>query len=206
MAISTSARTIAERVMRLVGRPDLIDDPWFATGEGRVAHADELDEIVGGWIAQRPFGEVMDAFTEAEAAVAPIYDISDVVNDPQYRALGSFARVPDPELGDVLIPNVLFRMDGTPGRIRWAAGRSAPTTPRFTGKSGSAKPSSPNSGGKECYESPAATAAVVALRGRQPAAPPGQGIRRGRRRGDHRPRGRRAGQPRSTKPGGCARP
>jgi len=120
VAISTSARPVAERVMRLVGRPDLIGESWFATGEGRVAHTDELDEIVGGWISQRPFDEVMAAFTEAEAAVAPIYDISDVVSDPQYQALGSFARVPDPELGDVLIPNVLFRMGDTPGHIQWA--------------------------------------------------------------------------------------
>ena len=51
VAVSTCAQSIAERVMRLVGRPELIDEPWFATGAGRAAHADVLDEAVGGWIA-----------------------------------------------------------------------------------------------------------------------------------------------------------
>ena len=52
LAVSTSAQSVAERVMRLVGRPELIDEPWFATGAGRAEHADELDEAVGGWIAR----------------------------------------------------------------------------------------------------------------------------------------------------------
>ncbi|MBO0878264.1 MAG: CoA transferase, partial [Pseudonocardia sp.] len=49
VAVSTSAQSIAERVMRLVGRPDLVDEPWFATGGGRAEHADELDAAVSGW-------------------------------------------------------------------------------------------------------------------------------------------------------------
>ena len=47
VAVSTSAQSIAERVMTLVGRPELIDEPWFATGAGRAEHADELDDAVG---------------------------------------------------------------------------------------------------------------------------------------------------------------
>src|SRR5579872_1302993 len=47
LAVSTSAQPIAERVMRLVGRPELVDEPWFATGRERAQHADELDDAVG---------------------------------------------------------------------------------------------------------------------------------------------------------------
>src|SRR5690606_26176921 len=82
VAISTSAQTIAERVMRMVGHPEVIDEPWFQSGAERAKHADELDEMVGSWIKARPFDEVVRAFEEAEAAVAPIYDISDIFNDP----------------------------------------------------------------------------------------------------------------------------
>ena len=71
VAVSTSAQSVAERVMRLVGRPELIDEPWFATGTGRAEHADELDEAVGDWIARRTRDEVVAAFEKAEAAVAP---------------------------------------------------------------------------------------------------------------------------------------
>ncbi|MGH9839800.1 MAG: CaiB/BaiF CoA transferase family protein [Blastocatellia bacterium] len=120
VAISTSAQTIAERVMRLVGHPEVIGQPWFASGSERALHAEELDAMVGGWIAQRPFAEVVAAFEEAEAAVAPIYDVRQVMEDPQYQALGSIATVDDPELGPLKMQNVIFRMSETPGAIRWA--------------------------------------------------------------------------------------
>ncbi len=123
VAISTSSQSIAERVMRLVGHPEVIDQSWFATGVRRAEHADELDMYVSEWIGQRTMDEVVRAFEEAEAAVAPIYDAADVVNDPQYRALESIITVPDEDLGSIKMQNVLFRMMGTPGRVRWSGRR-----------------------------------------------------------------------------------
>ena len=119
LAISTSAQSIAERVMRLIGRPDLIDEPWFRTGTERAQHADELDAAVGDWIGARTQAEVMAAFEEAEAAAIPIYDVADLMADPQVKARGSITELPDPELGSVKMQNVMFRMLGTPGGIRW---------------------------------------------------------------------------------------
>ncbi len=72
VAISTSSQAIAERVLRLTGRPDLVDEPWFASGGERAQHADLLDAVVGGWIGERGIDEVMRAFAEAGAAVAPV--------------------------------------------------------------------------------------------------------------------------------------
>ncbi|WP_406001454.1 CaiB/BaiF CoA transferase family protein [Streptomyces sp. NBC_00829] len=120
LAVSTSAQSVAERVMRLVGRPELIDEPWFTTGSGRAQHSDVLDEAVGHWISRRTRAEAMDAFEKAEAAIAPVYDVRDVMEDPQYRALGTITEVPDPELGPLRMQNVLFRLSETPGSIRWA--------------------------------------------------------------------------------------
>ncbi|MFE4668612.1 CaiB/BaiF CoA transferase family protein [Streptomyces sp. NPDC056716] len=120
VAVSTSAQSVAERVMRLVGRPDLIDEPWFATGADRARHADLLDEAVGSWIAARPRSEVLAAFEKAEAAIAPIQDVRDVMTDPQYAALHTITTVDDPDLGPLRMQNVLFRLSQTPGAIRWA--------------------------------------------------------------------------------------
>ncbi|WP_328832029.1 MULTISPECIES: CoA transferase [unclassified Streptomyces] len=119
VAVSTSAQSIAERVMRLVGRPELVDEPWFATGADRARHADVLDAAVGDWIARRSRAEVLAAFEKAEAAVAPIQDVRDVMEDPQYRALDTITTVDDPELGPLRMQNVLFRLSATPGAIRW---------------------------------------------------------------------------------------
>jgi crotonobetainyl-CoA:carnitine CoA-transferase CaiB-like acyl-CoA transferase len=72
VAISTSSQSVAERVMRLVGHPEVIGEPWFASGAQRATHADELDEYVAGWIAARSMEDVVRSFEEAQAAVAPI--------------------------------------------------------------------------------------------------------------------------------------
>ncbi|MFE7728725.1 CaiB/BaiF CoA transferase family protein [Streptomyces anthocyanicus] len=120
VAVSTSAQSVAERVMRLVGRPELIDEPWFATGADRARHADVLDAAVGDWIARHGRADVLAAFEKAEAAVAPVQDVRDVMSDPQYQALDTVTTVDDPELGPLRMQNVLFRLSATPGAIRWA--------------------------------------------------------------------------------------
>jgi crotonobetainyl-CoA:carnitine CoA-transferase CaiB-like acyl-CoA transferase len=119
VAVSTSAQAIAERVMRLIGRPELIDEPWFATGVGRAAHADVLDEAMASYIGDRQLKEVQDAFEQAQAAIAPVYDIADVFTDPQFQARDSVTTAHDPTLGPVRMPGPLYRMSRTPGRIRW---------------------------------------------------------------------------------------
>jgi crotonobetainyl-CoA:carnitine CoA-transferase CaiB-like acyl-CoA transferase len=128
LAVSTSSQSIAERVVALVGRADLIDEPWFASGHERALHADELDDAVQTWIGAQDADHVIAAFEEASAAIAPVYDVRGVVEDPQYRALDTIVRVEDDELGDIAMQNVLFRLSRTPGSIRWAGRRHGADT------------------------------------------------------------------------------
>lgn len=120
VAISTSTLEIARRVMRLVGRPDVTAEPWFETGAGRAQHVEELDSVVAQWIRERSKDEVVERFTDAEAAVAPVYDVADLVEDPQVRFRETITSIEDDELGALLMPNVLFRMTQSPGAIRFA--------------------------------------------------------------------------------------
>ncbi|TDE99123.1 CoA transferase [Occultella glacieicola] len=119
VAVSTSAQSIAERVVHLVGRGDLAEADWFATGAGRAAHADELDEAVGAWIGQRTRTEVIEEFERVHAAVAPIYDAADIAADPQFQALGTVHRITDPVLGEMSMQGPLFRMSEGETRIEW---------------------------------------------------------------------------------------
>jgi crotonobetainyl-CoA:carnitine CoA-transferase CaiB-like acyl-CoA transferase len=119
VAISTSAQQIAERVLRLVGHPEVIEEPWFSSGTGRVAHVDLLDGYVADWVATRTRDEVMNAFVEAGAAIAPVYDARDIVEDPHIRATEMLIEVPDEDLGTVMMHNVMWRMSKTPGDIRF---------------------------------------------------------------------------------------
>ncbi len=117
LGMSASAQSVAERVMHIVGRPELIDEPWFASHAGRIQHADLLDEEIGTWIAERTSEEVVEIFAREGAAIAPIYSIADCFADPQYIARETIATVEHPDLGPVRMPNIVPRLSRTPGAI-----------------------------------------------------------------------------------------
>ncbi len=118
LAMSTASQSIAERVMDMIGKPEVAKESWFTSGAGRATHSDELDEMVGSWIAARDSDAVITAFEDAGAAVAPIYDIAQVIADPQYQALNSIVSVPDEDLGTVRMQNLPFRMSNGVGAVK----------------------------------------------------------------------------------------
>lgn len=120
VAVSSSATRIAERILRLVGHPEVADEPWFSTGRGRAEHVDLIDRYVADWIAARDRDEVLEAFESADAAVAPVYTAADLVQDPHVRSTGMLTEVADDDLGEVLQHDVMWRLTRTPGRIRFA--------------------------------------------------------------------------------------
>ena len=124
IALSTSANSIAERLLRLVGHPEVVDEPWFSSGSGRAQHADQLDTWVGDWIAQRTQQEVMDEFDRASVAAAPVYDVAGLLRDPHVQEREVVTTVKDEDFGELVMQNVLFRLSATPGTIRFT-GRDA---------------------------------------------------------------------------------
>ncbi|MGH2812797.1 MAG: CaiB/BaiF CoA transferase family protein [Actinomycetota bacterium] len=118
VALSTSADRIAERVMALVGHPEVADEPWFRSGRGRAQHGDLLDRYVSAWIADRTRDEVLEAFEAAEAPIAPVYDVADLMADAHVLATEMITTVDDPDLGPLKMQNLMFRLSETPGRIR----------------------------------------------------------------------------------------
>jgi crotonobetainyl-CoA:carnitine CoA-transferase CaiB-like acyl-CoA transferase len=136
VAVSASTESIAGRVLRLVGRSDLAENSWFATGSGRAEHADEIDAAVGAWIRTRPRDDVIAAFDAAEAAIAPIYEASDILADPQLAAIGAIHTVEDEELGPIRMTGVIARLSGTPGEIERAGGRHGHDTAAVLGELG----------------------------------------------------------------------
>jgi crotonobetainyl-CoA:carnitine CoA-transferase CaiB-like acyl-CoA transferase len=112
VAVSTSADSVAARVMALLGAGD---DERFATFEGRVAHRREIDDRMSAWIETRTFDEVVAAFDEVEAAVAPVYTMADIDADPHYAARGTIA-----DVDGAAMPGLIARFSATPGHIRWA--------------------------------------------------------------------------------------
>jgi crotonobetainyl-CoA:carnitine CoA-transferase CaiB-like acyl-CoA transferase len=123
VAVSCGATSVAARVLRLVGRPDLVEQPWFASARERVARADELDGAVQHWIAARDLDAVVAAFEEVGAALFPVYDVAQLFADPQVQARDAVTTVDDEDLGPLRMQNVWFRLSRTPGGIRFAGRR-----------------------------------------------------------------------------------
>lgn len=118
VALSASAQPVFERLMRALGRDDLIDNPRYKTNHERIEHAEELDALIGTWIAERSRDEVIAVLSDSGAAVGPIYDIAELLEDPHVKARGSFETHHDPILGDITVPSVVAKFSRTPGRVR----------------------------------------------------------------------------------------
>src|SRR5258705_238672 len=123
VALSASTQKMAERVFHSIGRPDLGDDPRFRTNADRVRHAEELDAIIGAFIAQRTQAENVAFFEKAEVTIGPIYDITQILEDPHFIDREVLADYPDPEMGSFPMHHVVPRLSGTPGSIRTPAPR-----------------------------------------------------------------------------------
>lgn len=112
VALSTSSEPIAARVMDLIG---LGDDAALRTSAGRVAERARVDAAVSSWIGARSAAEVLDAFLRADAAIAPVLSMTEVVADPHVRERGVMV-----EVDGTPMPGPIARLSRTPGRVRWA--------------------------------------------------------------------------------------
>jgi crotonobetainyl-CoA:carnitine CoA-transferase CaiB-like acyl-CoA transferase len=111
IAISTSAESVARRVLELLG---VEEDERFATFESRAAHREELDAAVGAWVGARPSDQVMAAFEDAHAAIAPVYTMRELLADPHVKARHVFV-----DVGGVIMQGPVARLLRTPAELRW---------------------------------------------------------------------------------------
>jgi len=123
VAVSGSTQKMAERLLRAIGRPELVDDPRFRTNAGRLEHVEELDAIIGAFVAERTQAENVAFFEQADVTVGPIYDITQILADPHVIAREIVADYPDAEIGALPMHHVVPRFAGTPGSIRSPAPR-----------------------------------------------------------------------------------
>ena len=119
LAMSSSAQSVFERTMQAIGKPELIADERFIDNRKRGANVEELDAIIAEWIAGRTADEAMEIFIAHEAAAAPIYDVSEVVADPQFQARKVVVPVDDQDLGSIRMQAPTPRLSDTPGRINF---------------------------------------------------------------------------------------
>jgi crotonobetainyl-CoA:carnitine CoA-transferase CaiB-like acyl-CoA transferase len=118
VVIGGNGDSIFVRLMEAMNRPDLAHDPAYAHNSGRVEHQGLLDEAIAAWTASLTAAEVVETLEHADVPVGLIYDVADMVRDPQYQARGLFEEV---SVGDrqLTIPAILPRLERTPGYTDW---------------------------------------------------------------------------------------
>ncbi len=118
VALSASSQSIAERILRIVGGAEMAEDPRFQTHSDRVEHIDEIDDRIQAWMSEHDREEVLEVFNENNAAIAPIYDIEDIYDDPHLEERDALITVEDEDLGEVTLSGVFPKMSKTPGRVK----------------------------------------------------------------------------------------
>src|SRR5262245_44670696 len=112
LAIICVSETHWRSLLSAIGRPELHEDPRFVSLKARVAHIEEVDEMISTVTRTMPRDELFALLTTHRVPCAPVRDIDEVVNDPHLHARGMLRHVNHPELGELVLPNSPIRYDG----------------------------------------------------------------------------------------------
>lgn len=115
VGVSASSDSVATRLMGVLG---VANDERFSNFSGRMEHRVELEQLMTHWCAQRTQVEVLQLLSDAQAAVGPVFDMSDIAQDAHFAARNMI-----PTVGDTPMQGLIAELSATPGELRWE-GRS----------------------------------------------------------------------------------
>jgi len=119
VTLAASTHSIWVRLCHAINRDDLLTNPKFIDNAARVSCSDEINGIVGEWIGAHTCADVVTRFDECKVAYAPIFDISDIFRNAHYLARDMLVRVPDSDLGEAIVQNVVPKFSATPGAVNF---------------------------------------------------------------------------------------
>ena len=115
LALSGSTPAVARRIFEIIGRPEMSDDPRFATNSDRVKNRGLVDEAIGAWFARHDSGEALDIMRKAGATVGPIYNIADAMADRHFEQREIIVDVEDAQFGTLPMHDIVPDLSATPG-------------------------------------------------------------------------------------------
>ncbi|KQP94083.1 carnitine dehydratase [Methylobacterium sp. Leaf113] len=119
VVIAGNSDPIFRRLMNVIGRPDLADDPALRNNDGRSKVAGMLDGVIADWTRARTVDEALAALDAADVPAGRIYSVADIVADPHYQARDMILDAELPGGTRVKMPGIVPKMSGTPGAVRW---------------------------------------------------------------------------------------
>jgi len=119
VVIAGNSDPIFRRLMQVIGRADLADDPTLAHNDGRAKHCAMLDEAIAAWTSHHSTDDVLAALERAEVPAGRIYSVADIVADPHYQARDMLLQAQLPGGASVKMPGIVPKLSETPGEVRW---------------------------------------------------------------------------------------
>jgi crotonobetainyl-CoA:carnitine CoA-transferase CaiB-like acyl-CoA transferase len=121
IVIGGNSDSIFRRLMKVMGRPELADDPRYRTNVERLKHENELDELISDWTHKNSAEKIMTDLNDNGIPAGPIYNSADIVRDPHFLAREALVDVFIPEAGRKLaMQGIVPKFSSSPGKIHWA--------------------------------------------------------------------------------------
>ena len=119
--IAGNGDSIYKRLMSLIGRSDLGEDPDLERNDGRAKRVDEIDAAINAWTSNLSIDEVLKALVVAQVPSGKIYTAKDIAEDPHYQARGVIETVEGADGLKVQVPGIIPKLSQNPGAIRFRA-------------------------------------------------------------------------------------
>ncbi|MEA9977562.1 MULTISPECIES: CaiB/BaiF CoA-transferase family protein [unclassified Pseudomonas] len=119
VVIAGNSDPIFKRLMQVIGRADLAENPDFAHNDGRAPQSNLLDEAISQWTMSQPIDAVLQTLETAEVPAGRIYSVADIVADPHYQARGMILDAQLPGGAAVKMPGIVPKLSETPGAVNW---------------------------------------------------------------------------------------
>jgi formyl-CoA transferase len=113
--IAGNGNSIFKRLMALIGREDMGNDPAYANNPGRVADMATIDAAIAQWTQQRTLDEALEGMAQASVPAGRVYTVKDIVNDPHYQARGMLQKIQLDDGSQLMVPGVIPKLSATPG-------------------------------------------------------------------------------------------
>ncbi|MDR5695334.1 MAG: CoA transferase [Armatimonadota bacterium] len=119
LVMGANADSVFRRLARAMGRPELAEDPRFATHDARGENMELLDEIIAEWTATLPIDQLLEILEAAGVPAGKIYTAKEMLEDPHFQAREDIVWKDAPGIGRLPMQNVFPKLSNTPGEIRW---------------------------------------------------------------------------------------
>ncbi len=122
VAVGGNSDAIFKRLMKVIGRPELGEDPRYRTNADRAERAEELDTLINAWTREHSLKEILQILDEARVPAGAIYSVTEIINDEQYHAREMILEAEIKGIGQVKMPGLVPKLSATPGTVEWYGG------------------------------------------------------------------------------------